>query len=138
VNEGPLDRVTGPPTEFHHRVIAAAEHLVELRHALQRWVAASGLSRHRQEDVVLASYEAMANSAEHGYRDRPGGSLDVHATHDGAVLVVTVVDYGQWKPPEPSDGLRGRGLMLIGTLADETSTMHRTDGTTVTMTWRVR
>jgi anti-sigma regulatory factor (Ser/Thr protein kinase) len=101
-----------------------ADRLPHLREALDR-----------REDIVLAGYEAMANSAEHAYLDGEAGPVEVRAEALPGRLTVTVTDYGSWRPPAASDGLRGRGLLLIDTLADHSARVHREDGTTVTMTW---
>ena len=77
----------------------------------------------------------MANSAEHAYREGEAGPIDVRAEELNGRLTVTVTDYGTWQPPVPTNGLRGRGLLLIDSLADHSAKVHREDGTTVTMTW---
>lgn len=61
----------------------------------------------------------------------------MHAAVEGGELTVTVLDHGTWKPPDRSDPYRGRGLNLITTLSDATTTVHRADGTTISMTWRL-
>lgn len=123
------------PTLFHRRTVALADRLPELREALAGWVRALGLGTERVEDVVLAGYEAMANSAEHAYRDQETGYVDVRAEAFAGGLVVTVTDYGNWRAPVPTNGLRGRGLLLIDSLTDQCAQVHRDDGTTITMTW---
>ena len=135
-------RPGGPPHPaagvFRRRVRARAECLVGVRTELAEWVARSPFAAERCEDIVLSAYEAMANAVEHGYRDRPGeGEVDVHAAAEGGELTVTVLDHGTWKPPDRSDPYRGRGLNLITTLSDATTTVHRADGTTISMTWRL-
>jgi anti-sigma regulatory factor (Ser/Thr protein kinase) len=126
--------------ELHHRIPADAERLAELRHALARWAAGIGMSSERREELVLAAYEAMANSVEHAYVDASSdpavGEVELRATRnvDGAV-VVTVTDSGTWKPPQESDGIRGRGIPLMRALADDTTITSADTGTTVTMTW---
>lgn len=127
-----------PPATFHRRMTAVADRLPELRGALADWLATLGLSEERQEDVVLAGYEAMANSAEHAYRDGEAGTIDVRAEAQNGRLTVTVTDYGVWCAPASTNGLRGRGLLLIDSLADQSAQVHREDGTTVTMTWLSR
>jgi anti-sigma regulatory factor (Ser/Thr protein kinase) len=124
-----------PPPEFRRRVTAAAEPLIELRRALARWVSGLGLAAELQQDVVMAGYEAMANTAEHAYRDGYAGVLDVVATMRNGRVTVVVADHGRWKPPEDTHGLRGRGLLLIRGLAHESAYAQRPDGTTVTMSW---
>ncbi|WP_410676760.1 ATP-binding protein [Amycolatopsis sp. cmx-4-68] len=124
-----------PPATFHRRTVALAERLPELRAALAGWLRTLGLSEERREDVVLAGYEAMANSAEHAYPTGEAGQVEVRAEAQNGRLTVTVTDYGTWRPPAATNGLRGRGLLLIDTLADHCAQVHREDGTTVTMTW---
>jgi serine/threonine-protein kinase RsbW len=132
----PLPRdAPAPPDAFHRRTVAVAERLPELREALARWLRALGLGSDREEDVVLAGYEAMANSAEHAYPAGEPGLVDVRAEALGGRLTVTVTDYGSWRAPVPTNGLRGRGLLLIDSLADQCAQVHREDGTTITMTW---
>ncbi|MFJ7219906.1 ATP-binding protein [Amycolatopsis sp. NPDC098790] len=124
-----------PPASFHRRIAAEADRLPELREALADWLGTLSLSEERREDVVLAGYEAMANSAEHAYRNGDAGPVDVRAEALNGRLTVTVTDYGAWRAPVATNGLRGRGLLLIDSLADQSAQVHRDDGTTVTMTW---
>ncbi|MET9002683.1 ATP-binding protein [Amycolatopsis sp. NPDC004169] len=132
----PLSPGAPAPTDtFHRRTAAIAEQLPELREGLARWLGTLPLSPERREDIVLAGYEAMANSAEHAYPGGQPGPVDVRAEALPGRLTVTVTDYGTWRPPSGSNGLRGRGLLLIDTLADHCAQVHRNDGTTITMTW---
>jgi serine/threonine-protein kinase RsbW len=133
------DRASGTPGagDFHVRLWATAERLVGLRRSLAGWAAGTGLPEERQEDVVLAAYEAMANSAEHAYPDGEGGPVEVTARCGAGELTVVVADEGRWKSPDPQETLRGRGRPLIGVLADASATVHRADGTTVTMSFRL-
>lgn len=124
-----------PPVTFHRRIAAVADRLPELRGALADWLGTLGLSEERQEDIVLAGYEAMANSAEHAYPEGEAGTVDVRAEALNGSLTVTVTDYGSWRAPTATNGLRGRGLPLIDSLADHSAQVLREDGTTVTMTW---
>jgi len=137
VNLGQHDLDGVPEGDLHFRVPAAAGRLAGLRHALAEWAGRVGLSDEDVEALVLASYEAMANSVEHAYRDETQGVLDLRARVDDEQgrVVVTVTDYGQWKPPEPSGGLRGRGLSLIQGLTTTATITPTIDGTTVTMFW---
>jgi serine/threonine-protein kinase RsbW len=137
VNLGRQNLDNGQERDLHFRVPAVAGRLAGLRHALAEWAARVGLSEEDTEALVLASYEAMANSVEHAYRDQTQGVLDVAGQVDdeqGRVMV-TVTDYGQWKPPQPSGGLRGRGLSLIKGLTMSSTITPTTDGTTVSMFW---
>jgi len=66
---------------------AEAARLVGVRRTLHDWASAAGLPQSTVYDLVLASYEAMANSVEHGYRNGPG-TIDVRATCDEDEVVV--------------------------------------------------
>ncbi|PVY97074.1 ATP-binding protein [Actinomycetospora cinnamomea] len=122
--------------DFHASVWATAERLIGLRQELARWAARTPLPAERQEDLVLAAYEAMANSAEHAYPDGGGGPLEVTAHCAEDELSVVVADRGRWKVPDPGETVRGRGRSMIGVLSDASATEHRDDGTTVVMRFR--
>lgn len=137
VNLGQQDLDSVPEGDLHFRVPAVPSRLAGLRHALAEWATRIGLPEEDTEALVLASYEAMANSVEHAYHDQTQGLLDLKARLDGAQsrVVVTVTDYGQWKPPQLSGGLRGRGLSLIKGLTNTSTITPTAGGTTVTMFW---
>lgn len=120
--------------DLHLEVPASATQLAALRHALAQWATRVGMATEDVEALVLASYEAMANSVEHAYRDRPG-VLKVRGQVSDTHVVVTVTDYGQWRAPQPSGGLRGRGLPLIEGLTAAATITPSEGGTTVSMTW---
>ena len=123
--------------EFRRQVNADAETIADARRGFDLWAAALALGADDRDDVVLATYEAMANSAEHAYRDHPpGGIVDIHARFVHNVLTVTVTDHGTWKVPDSTDSYRGRGLIMINGLADSHVIAERPDGgTIITMTW---
>ncbi|WP_225978432.1 ATP-binding protein [Gandjariella thermophila] len=126
------------PQDLSCRTVpAVAERLTPLRHALADWARRVGLSPEITHDVVLASYEAMANVVEHAYHGG-GGVLDLHATYSSehVRVSVTVADYGRWRPPADDPGpLHGRGLSLIRTLASRAEVEPGPRGTTVRMHW---
>lgn len=137
MNLGRQNLENGQERDLHFRVPAVAGQLAVLRHALADWARRIGLSEEDTEGLVLASYEAMANSVEHAYRDEPQGILDLTGRVDdeqGRVAVI-VTDYGQWQTPKPSGGLRGRGLSLIKGLTASSTITSTADGTTVSMFW---
>jgi len=137
VNLGQQDLESVPEGDLHFRVPAVPSRLAGLRHALAQWAARIGLPEEDTEALVLASYEAMANTVEHAYRDQTQGVLDLRAQVDDeqSRVVVTVTDFGQWKPPQWSGGLRGRGLSLIKGLTSTSTITPTSGGTTVTMFW---
>jgi serine/threonine-protein kinase RsbW len=125
--------------DLHRRVPADAGRLAELRYALGRWATGFGMPPERSEELVLAAYEALANSVEHAYADPAAGEVELRAARapDGTV-VVTITDRGRWKDPVPSNGIRGRGIPIMRALADDTAITTSDSGTTVTMTWTAR
>jgi anti-sigma regulatory factor (Ser/Thr protein kinase) len=112
---------------------ADAARLVGVRRTLQDWALAAGLPHTTAADLVLAAYEAMANSAEHAYRNRPG-TIDLLATCDDDEVVVTVRDRGDWRPPPADPGHRGRGLLMIRSMS-QAEVEPGPHGTTVRMRW---
>jgi serine/threonine-protein kinase RsbW len=97
------------------------------------------LDPNRASDLVLAIYEALANTAEFAYLS-PGltGTMDVRAAYDPGefALLVTVADRGRWRTAAPTgDRSRGRGIALMKALADRASIQTSTGGTTVRLAW---
>lgn len=129
--------VAGRMREFRRQVNADAETIADARRGFDSWASGLTWTSDDRDDIVLATYEAMANSAEHAYRDHgPDGVVDIHATFVDNVLTVTVTDDGTWKPPDPEETYRGRGLIMIHGLADHSEITQRPGGgTAITMTW---
>ncbi|MFC8178900.1 ATP-binding protein [Rhodococcus sp. NPDC057297] len=116
-----------------HSDPATADLAAQLRRNLHAWLDARQLSD-IAPDVVLASYEVMANSVEHAYRDESSpGPLTLTAVHENLVLTVTVSDAGTWKRAEPTPH-RGRGLVLADAITDHMAVDHGS-GTETTLTW---
>ena len=107
--------------------------LVGVRMAVQGWALAVGLSRATTADIVAASYEALANAAEHAYPDRPG-TIDLLATCTDNDVEVVVRDRGDWRPPPADPGFRGRGLAMIRSMS-QAKIEPGPGGTTVRMRW---
>lgn len=118
-------------------IVGQPKSLVEVRRLLQRWAAHTGLAAVQVADVVLASYEALANAVEHAYPSG-GGTVDLLAvgTADGRVLI-TVRDHGRWRPPPRDTGSRGRGLSMIKALAHRAEVQPGPHGTCVQMEWQL-
>jgi anti-sigma regulatory factor (Ser/Thr protein kinase) len=103
------------------------------------------LSDERLNDLLLTTYEALANAAEFAYLDVPAPkTIDVHAHYDSGsdCLVVTISDRGRWRQPvdtsletDPRFRLRGRGIPLMHALADEAAIHTGTAGTQVRLSW---
>jgi anti-sigma regulatory factor (Ser/Thr protein kinase) len=109
-------------------------HTVDLRHQLRDWLSGHSVATSCQEDVVLATYEAIANAVEHGYRRSvPPGPVTVTVTLHDTHIDAVVADHGRWRTPPADPGYRGRGFALIDALAEHWTIDHGTTGTTVTI-----
>ncbi|MFJ7216305.1 ATP-binding protein [Amycolatopsis sp. NPDC098790] len=128
-----------PPGPFRcHGVEAVPEALRRLRHDLMAWVLAAGVDEARAQDIVLASYEALANVADHAYDGGGPGVVDLDAAVHPDRIEVIISDHGRWRTPvvDPRPvSLRGRGLLLLRASADRADIASGEAGTVVTLAW---
>jgi anti-sigma regulatory factor (Ser/Thr protein kinase) len=124
----------GQPFRWEGRAIV--ERLTDVRRAIQNWAEDVGLSADLIEELALASYEAMANAAEHAYVGVEPGVLSVLVETSAGQVDALVADQGKWQVPDPGAGFRGRGLLLIKSLAEDVTVIATEQGTTVRMRWR--
>ncbi len=123
----PPDSEAGPlmrPFEYRFSPVAANVSLV--RHTLDDWLTLQGVTGSDRDDLVLIASELCANAL----RAASGapGSLALRARADGDAIVLEVEDDGEGfelRPaatdgdlPDP-DAESGRGLFLVGVLADD-------------------
>lgn len=120
---------------WSYRGDATSEGLTSVRRRFASWVEQTGCEGVMAVDVVVATYEAMANVVDHAYLDSTGPILMHSDVRDGT-LTVTVADHGRWQPPGRYTG-RGRGLKLIQAIADAVNLTSTDDGTTVVMCWKL-
>ena len=134
----PVPLVDDPPPLTFVDIPAVAEALTPIRRALADWATLAGLPPGDVDDLVLASYEAMANVVDHAYPPDQRGRfrLEAACTTD-LQIVVTVSDDGRWQLPTDGSSHRGRGLPLIHQLAHRVDVHHDQRGTTVQMHWRL-
>ncbi|MEC3982513.1 ATP-binding protein [Amycolatopsis sp. H20-H5] len=121
-----------------HGVEALPEALRTLRHTLTAWALEAGIEPDRAQDISLASYEALANVADHAYNGTGAGVVDLDAVRHPDRVEVVITDHGRWRAPvhDPSPvSLRGRGLLLLRASADEADITAGDDGTVVTLRW---
>jgi anti-sigma regulatory factor (Ser/Thr protein kinase) len=116
---------------------ALADRLGDVRRAIQDWAERANLPADLIDELALASYEAMANAAEHAYVDVPPGPLSVLVRATVAGLDVVVADQGKWRVPDNGDGFRGRGIVVIRGLATDVAVTATEQGTTVRMRWQL-
>ncbi|MBE1493056.1 PAS domain S-box-containing protein [Amycolatopsis lexingtonensis] len=117
---------------------AHPDSLASTRTWLRAWLATTELETELAQDVLVAAGEACANAAEHAYPGATGGIAHLTARFTGSHLVVVVTDDGRWKQPPPDNQvLRGRGMPMMEALADAVTVRHDSEGTTVTLEWRI-
>ena len=108
---------------------ADVDGLPMLRGILRRWLREQGGSDRHVEDMALACSEACANAIEHAYSP-PAGRVEIEATVSGdRTALITIRDFGRWRPPRGKN--RGRGMELMPGLAETVDVEHREDGTSV-------
>lgn len=117
--------------------LLGSRHLERRASRLAHWAHTSGLPSTAVDDLVLASYEAFANSAEHAYRDGVG-DIQLTAERTDDQIIITITDHGQWLAPSTASH-RGQGLRLMHELADGVHVTHNNNapGTTVRLCWRL-
>jgi anti-sigma regulatory factor (Ser/Thr protein kinase) len=95
----------------------------------RRFLASILEGRPLADDALLCLSELVTNALQHSRSARPGGTVTVRVALRPRQLIVEVGDQGgPWRSCEHSDGQRGRGLHIVGQLAD---TWHITgDGIT--------
>lgn len=104
---------------------------------MQQWLSMLGLAPDLQHAIALATYEALANAAEHAYS--AGGALatvDLEAVYlpEDRCIEVDVTDRGYWRE-HYSDGSRGRGLALIRKLCTDVTMTTGPEGTHAALRW---
>ena len=88
-----------------------------LRHALASFLSALQIEPPLREDIITAVGEAIANAVEHAYGTREAGTVELHASTDGAdALLVDVFDRGAFIEREVREG-RGLGLRIVRAIA---------------------
>lgn len=115
---------------------AAPAQIPVARRQLRGWLDSIAASPRREEDILLATGEAVTNAIEHGSRSEPRRTVSVEAFVHGETVAVTVSDTGSWVGDSSASlrsHRRGRGLTLIGGLADRVATVRTPGGTRVTL-----
>ncbi|OBK23244.1 histidine kinase [Mycobacterium asiaticum] len=126
------------PAPLAMEFTADVSYLARSRNALRGWLTRAGVAPDQIQDVLTATGEAVANSIEHGYRDRPLGTVSLRATAIVDRLQVTVADSGAWRTPTTeADFSRGRGISLMRVLMEDFTIQSSGSGTTVHMYTRI-
>ncbi|EME23105.1 ATP-binding protein [Rhodococcus triatomae] len=114
--------------------------LTEARHRVGEFAHEIGWPPDRTTDVLLATYEALANVVEHAYPPGEQGTFDLLAVYraEDGVLSIVIVDRGTWRPPSAHNpARRGQGLRLIRALCDSVRVEPRDGGTEIELQWNI-
>lgn len=106
-----------------------------MRLELHPFLDMTGLPADELDDLVLAASEAAANAVEHARLPTPP-FFDVLTEVGEYWARIVIQDHGHWRAPT-AGGHRGRGLQMIGVLAEATLTVGAR-GTTVVLRNRRR
>jgi len=87
------------------------------RAIVDREISDLGIDDERRFGVLVALGEAIANAIEHAYRGAAGGLIRLELENQAHQLVVTVEDFGRWRPFRRR-GDRGRGIDLMRAFMD--------------------
>lgn len=122
------------PSQLSIRLPADPVSVPLIRHALRRWLDQAGIERQDAYHIAVAVCEAASNTVEHAY-GLDSGDVEVNASMEGGEVVLSVSDWGQWRPPRGAN--RGRGLPLVDALMSSVEVVTSPIGTTVSMRRRV-
>jgi anti-sigma regulatory factor (Ser/Thr protein kinase) len=94
------------------------------------------ISTERRFGILVALGEAIANAIEHGYRGEPGGLISLRIEMLGDHIVLTVEDFGRWRPFVPREE-RGRGIELMHAFTDGVQIRSSRESTTIVLRIRL-
>ena len=120
----------GPPwwQRRQWRWLSTADSVRAMRLELRPLLDTTGLPADDVDDLILAASEAAANAVEHARLSaQPYFDVLTEVGEDSAGILIQ--DHGRWRAPSGEDD-RGRGLYLMGVLADATLSVGAR-GTTV-------
>lgn len=121
---------------FHANEPARPEAVRALRRGLHHWVTEAGIDEDTADAMVLLADEAVTNVVEHAVCDEPCTvELVAGPRACGGGIAVLVRDDGEWRPQPEDRGFRGRGVTLMGRMAQRCSITTSHTGTTVRMCW---
>lgn len=115
---------------------ATPDHIPVGRGALRDWLRLITVDPEREQDILLATGEAVTNAIEHGSRCESRLTVTIEAFHSHGTVSVTVSDSGCWTGDSSASQRsrrRGRGLTMISRLADQVDTIRTANGTRVTL-----
>lgn len=116
------------------RVPAVPASVGDIRRAVQRWLEAQSASASDVFDFAVGVSEAAGNAVEHAY-GAADAEIEVTAERRGDDGIVTIRDWGKWRPARGA--YRGRGLSIMEKMMDTVDVQPGEDGTTVILQRRI-
>jgi PAS domain S-box-containing protein len=116
------------------RVPAVPASVGDIRRAVQRWLEAQDASAADVFDFAVGVSEAAGNAVEHAY-GAADAEIEVMAERRGDDGIVTIRDWGKWRPARGT--YRGRGLSIMEKMMDTVDVQPNEDGTTVILQRRI-
>ena len=112
--------------------------LRDLRVRLTTWMAASGVDEETGADVAMAVHEVATNGIEASPSDEVAVEAERPNDHVRVVVTNEGEPFGGVPGPKDPASARGRGLDIAAALTDSVTFDPSAQGTTVTLTKRVR
>jgi anti-sigma regulatory factor (Ser/Thr protein kinase) len=102
------------------------------RAIVEREISHLGIDDERRFGVLVALGEAIANAVEHAYRGANRGLIRFELENQPRQLVVTVEDFGRWRPFIRCDD-RGRGIELMHAFMDSVQILSTRQSTKIVL-----
>jgi anti-sigma regulatory factor (Ser/Thr protein kinase) len=118
------------PVKLSLRLAAHPRVLVNMRHAMRRWLREQGANGQAIAEITLAVNEACTNAIEHAYSPGPA-EFEVEASADDRHVTISVRDVGRWRAPRGRH--RGRGLAIIEAAMEEVEINSGAAGSEIVM-----
>jgi serine phosphatase RsbU (regulator of sigma subunit)/anti-sigma regulatory factor (Ser/Thr protein kinase)/PAS domain-containing protein len=104
------------------------------RRRLRAWLADLGVEGEERDALLVAVGEAVANAIDHGAARDPSQLVRIEIAARDAEIVASISDSGRWQPGiEGFFTGRGRGHLLMQSLADDVDIDTDLQGTIVTL-----
>lgn len=137
-----------PTRRFSLKVPAEERHLAEIRDFVEETGEKLLIPNHVLANTKLAVDEACTNVIKHGYKDLPGGPIEVVITGNGREFSVAIHDKGRpfdiRNVQRPDLGMYvenrkrgGLGVFIMNQLMDDVRYRHGKDGNTLIMVKRL-
>ena len=133
-----LRTVTASTERFVDAHPATSGALAPARRRLRSWLRDNGWKSDTVDTVLLGIGEAVSNAVEHGSNFDASRAIGIEVVPVGDDLVASVTDSGFWDADSAARSTqlgRGRGLLIMETVAETVELRRSRAGTTALMTF---